>query len=654
MSRNSLTNPQHHNDEEALLSRRNDRDYGSTFLEEELEEERPHLDSSAILPHRVASSDSSSEYSQSDRDNFFNEDDDGDRPSNNNKKAHSTKLSSPTISTYLYVSHFLSTWNSRVLEFGAVLFLAEMVPGTFLPLSLYALFRSLSAIIFSSKLGSYIDTNNRLKVVRHSIVFQRMAVIVSCLFLWGMKLYIDHEMSLNNDSSDSTVSSIEERQYATNSWDLTSLFYAINKAGSKHKKKQIINMRTPQFSSLMGGLIACACIERLCATMNMISVERDWVVVIANKNTEVLQLLNARMRRIDLFCKLIGPLAISYLDECVDLVVLIWSLLVWNLISMFVEYFTIAKVYYSVGGLQQPKAAAMATHKLPSSSQQNPNNTDGVVTSDDDAPLLFPQSRNEDDEDEEVQAILEQTRRKVAWSQNKRGYFFRFVLPQKVQDSVLYKKLVLFCNYTYQHFVSPFVFYFSHPMGLASFSLACLYMTVLSFGPQMVSFLLFQGTKPSQVGNMRTISVICELATTFFAPWLMSRIGPSVSGLFFVNFQAICLVVGLGFAWNKLGVDPVGALYLVAGVILSRIGLWGFDLSTQVLIQEGVEANNRAKFSATEVACQSIFELASFMQTVIWSKPEQFKYPAFISVASTITAAILFLIFFIQNYKRFD
>lgn len=76
---------------------------------------------------------------------------------------------SPTVSRRLYVSHFLSTWNSRVFEFGAVLYLAAVFPGTLLPMSLYALVRGLSAIIFAPAIGWYIDTGNRLQVVRVSI-----------------------------------------------------------------------------------------------------------------------------------------------------------------------------------------------------------------------------------------------------------------------------------------------------------------------------------------------------------------------------------------------------------------------------------------------------------------------------------------------------
>ena len=69
----------------------------------------------------------------------------------------------------LYISHFLSTWNSRVFEFGAVLFIAKIYPGTLLPVSIYAVVRSASAIVLSPKVGKYIDVNDRLKVVRSSI-----------------------------------------------------------------------------------------------------------------------------------------------------------------------------------------------------------------------------------------------------------------------------------------------------------------------------------------------------------------------------------------------------------------------------------------------------------------------------------------------------
>lgn len=82
-------------------------------------------------------------------------------------------LPSPTppkqVLTRLYISHWLSTWNSRMFEFGAVLFLASIFPGTLLYASVYALVRSLAAVVLSSWLGSVADRASRLKLIRQSI-----------------------------------------------------------------------------------------------------------------------------------------------------------------------------------------------------------------------------------------------------------------------------------------------------------------------------------------------------------------------------------------------------------------------------------------------------------------------------------------------------
>lgn len=73
------------------------------------------------------------------------------------------------VRSRLYLSHFLSTWNSRVFEFGAVLFLSTIFPGTLLPASVYALARAASVILFSSFVGHFIDHGERMHVVRVSI-----------------------------------------------------------------------------------------------------------------------------------------------------------------------------------------------------------------------------------------------------------------------------------------------------------------------------------------------------------------------------------------------------------------------------------------------------------------------------------------------------
>lgn len=124
------------------------------------------------------------------------------------------------------------------------------------------------------------------------------------------------------------------------------------------------------------------------------------------------------------------------------------------------------------------------------------------------------------------------------------------------------------------------------PVFLASFALSLLYLTVLSFGATMVTYLLQSGFNSLEVSYMRIGSVVAELSGTWTAPIIMNRIGPIRSGLWFLNWQFFCLTSAtLAFVlWDHD--SKLAAASLIVGVALSRVGLWGFDLSVQFLVQE--------------------------------------------------------------------
>lgn len=132
-----------------------------------------------------------------------------------------------SLAVRLYVSHFLSTWNSRVFEFGAALFLASIFPGTLLPVSIYSLVRNAGYILFAQPVGNWIESGNRLSVIRASIVGQRVPVAASCaLFL---VLLLDRGV-----------------------------------------------LGPSKSHGIFAVIVLLAVLEKLCATMNTISVERDW------------------------------------------------------------------------------------------------------------------------------------------------------------------------------------------------------------------------------------------------------------------------------------------------------------------------------------------------------------------------------------------
>lgn len=122
-------------------------------------------------------------------------------------------------------------------------------------------------------------------------------------------------------------------------------------------------------------------------------------------------------------------------------------------------------------------------------------------------------------------------------------------------------------------------------MFLPSIALAVTHLTVLSFSGQMVAYLLYARFSSTQIGLMRTVSVVLEMSATCFTPWAMNKVGPVRTGLWSITWQTACVIGGVTVFCTMDSVS-VAAIGLVIGVILSRVGLWGFDLSVQIIVQE--------------------------------------------------------------------
>ncbi|KAI9756067.1 MAG: hypothetical protein M1815_004179 [Lichina confinis] len=458
-------------------------------------------------------------------------------------------LASPPLTSVLrrlYLSHFLSTWNSRTFEFAAVLFLATATTafrGTLTYASVYALVRGVAAVAMAPYVGGLMDRADRLEGIRASIVWQRIPVAASCVLFLSL-----HRFGVQRGDEPAGVTSI------------TILIYVV--------------------------IVLLACPEKVAVVANTVAVERDWVVVIAQDDEALRRDLNAVMRRIDLFCKLVAPLIVSAIDAYSSILA-VWIVLGQNMLSAAVEYYAIAQVYRVVPSLQR------ATIEVDSVSLEERDTGTRV----DAGPPSLPSGGG---------------------AHNLRGWLEKASLP-------------------IGEYVTSSVF-------LPSLSLSITYCTVLSLAVPMVAYLLAIGMPAYQVSLLRMVSVAVELSATYFGPKLMARIGPIRSGLWAVNWLFGCVVIATAcFVVLDLGTFAVSVL--VGGTILSRFGLWGFDLSAQFLIQEGIPPSTRARFSSIEAALQNLFEMLSFVATVVFSRPEQFRYPSMISCGAIAVSSICFTAF---------
>jgi iron-regulated transporter 1 len=332
--------------------------------------------------------------------------------------------------------------------------------------------------------------------------------------------------------------------------------------------------------------VVLACVEKLAFVANTVSVERDWIVVVSESLGTDRQELNSAMRRIDLVCKLIAPVGIGLVDGYSTRIA-IWVVFAQNAVSVLVEYFAIANVYAAVPELGVGKGKQSETDTATESQPQHSSHQDTVSN----APSRRP---------------------------------------------------TLLANIT-SH-LQPYRAYVENPAFLASFSLSLLYLTVLSFASQMTTYLLTLGFTSTHVSIMRLVSVILELSATVAAPWLMSKIGAVRAGLWFINEQvlAIGLAIGLFHIFPTNTAPMLAGAALVLGVCLSRLGLWGFDLSVQYLVQGDAPPASRGSFSAIEMSLQNLFELLSFATTMVWYRPQDFTIPMLISAGAIVSSAACF------------
>lgn len=168
-----------------------------------------------------------------------------------------------------FFSHALSTWNARSYEFAAILFTASAFPDSLAMSSIRGLVTTFAALLLSSAIGSAIDSSrSRLTPLLSSIVINRLSVLAACLAWYGLFC-----LPTEGSGQDSPVRLV---------------FFA--------------------------AALALGIVEKLSGIANMIASERDWLPAMADETGPyTLTSLNSVMRRIDLICKLVAPIIISWL-----------------------------------------------------------------------------------------------------------------------------------------------------------------------------------------------------------------------------------------------------------------------------------------------------------------------------------------------------
>ncbi len=186
--------------------------------------------------------------------------------------------------------------------------------------------------------------------------------------------------------------------------------------------------------------------------------------------------------------------------------------------------------------------------------------------------------------------------------------------------------------------------YFGEPSARAGVPLAMLYMSVLTLGMLATAYLKGEGVSEVNLSLVRAMGGISGVGGTVLHPMMHRRVRSLVR-------------LGLGNLWMLQACVLVAALSIMpfvplrtalrvpifcGSIVLSRYGLWAFDVAVGQLFQEQVPLEKRGRFNAVQESFNSFGEMFISILAMILHRPSQFWLLALVSVSSITFAACFY------------
>ncbi|XP_077473654.1 solute carrier family 40 member 1 [Stigmatopora argus] len=515
----------------------------------------------------------------------------------------------------IYMGHAMSTWGDRMWNFAVAVFLVELYGDSLLLTAVYGLVVAGSVLLLGAIIGDWVDRNPRLKVAQTSLVVQNSCVI-AC---GGLLMVVFHFKA--------------QLAELYNGWLLTTCYILV---------------------------ISVANVANLASTAMSITIQRDWVVVVAGQDSSKLADMNATLRIIDQLTNILAPMLVGQIMAFGSHFIGCGFISGWNLLSMFLEYMVLWKVYQKT-----PALAVKSGHK-----EQNEEELKQLSPD--------PESKTTQNPEESSQPMIEAT-----------SPTLKVMVKVPKKQSRCYK-----VTEPLRTLQAGWKAYYNQSIFFAGISLAFLYMTVLGFDCITTGYAYTQGLNGSVLSLLMGASAVSGICGTVAFTWVRKKCGLIRTGFIsgVAQLLSLMLCVFSVFAPGSpmdLSVSPFQEVYaqvigektlpmiesiegiltignltttsppseemlsrnyvsvslLFAGVIAARVGLWSFDLTVTQLIQENVIESERGVINGVQNSMNYLLDLLHFIMVILAPNPEAFGLLVIISVSFVATGHMMYFYF---------
>ncbi|KAI0506851.1 Ferroportin1-domain-containing protein [Xylaria bambusicola] len=502
----------------------------------------------------------------------------------------------------LYLSHALSTWNARGYEFAAILFTAAAYPDTLVAAALRMIIIYIAMILFSSSVGQWVERSpNRLRTLLSTIICNRASVILGS-FVW--LLILSQENLVTGGDS---LAATPPRFALPRNDALKGIVFAV--------------------------AVAFGIIERLSASGNLISMERDWVVTIAGQAGHPYDLtnLNAVMRRIDLVCKLMSPILISIVISATGSVrvgVLYTGL--GSLVSIPIELLSAKGVWNGSIVLQEPKPVPIPRPPIATSGESRFRITSwlsGLRNYLQGLEMYFSSSVWMPSF-----ALAMLHFNMLTW----RATFITYLINIGYSLNTITVARAIGSVFEISSTVIT-------PRGIVYLGKTSRHRTA-SGDESNISLMHEETQQEDSVDDAQTIIGLQRLGLWGMSSQLLNTI-PVVLALWVTSSQRNeattddiptllpRLTGGFSIGWS---------LILFTFLAFSRLGVWVFDLTTQQLTQTLVPKTQRSSFAGVENSVVNVFEVLGAGAAIAFPRVEQYRWLAVASLVGVVLSWCLY------------
>ena len=156
----------------------------------------------------------------------------------------------------------------------------------------------------------------------------------------------------------------------------------------------------------------------------------------------------------------------------------------------------------------------------------------------------------------------------------------------------------------------------------------------------MTVYLRSTGMNQSLVGTFKGLAALTEFTGAALFPFFSKKFGDWKTGYISIWYQFTFVLIA-SMSMFLLPLNKSNMIIAVA-VLLSRAGLWMFDLTARQLAQVTIKETVRGRVNGQWKAIISFFDMFGYFLAVVFSRPDQFNVLTTISAVMVGMAALAY------------